>query len=203
MTRRRFAFWIGLVLFNLAEQLRVSGFDKLAAALIRSIEDPKQSTPEHWSVESNRTWWWYERQNMVEGQWTLTGITTPVNKKTGQPLVGKSGYLEESVVPAELRVGREKSKTKALPETHQSHEPGIPDPARKARHGRPPSEWLRSLHADELSIWLKTIEIPEAGVSGMTFWEHLTEHHDFDPDFIEGLTIDELAKLHAAAHFGY
>ena len=71
------------------------------------------------------------------------------------------------------------------------------------RHGRPPSKWLRSLHADEIKIWLKTIEVPEAGVSGMTYWEHLTRDHSFDPVKIEGLSIDEQAKLHAAAHFGY
>jgi hypothetical protein len=74
---------------------------------------------------------------------------------------------------------------------------------RRARHGRPPSKWLRSLKADELRIWLKTIEVPEAGVEGMTYWEHLTRDHSFDPERIEGLTIDEQAKLHAAAHFGY
>ena len=60
-----------------------------------------------------------------------------------------------------------------------------------------------SREADELKIWLKTIEVPEAGVSGMTFWEHLTRDHSFDPDRIAGLTIDEQAKLHAAAHYGY
>ena len=37
----------------------------------------------------------------------------------------------------------------------------------------------------------------------MTFWEHLTRDHLFDPAHIVGLTIDELAKLHGAAHFGY
>jgi hypothetical protein len=74
---------------------------------------------------------------------------------------------------------------------------------RRARHGRPPSRWLRSLHADELRIWLKTIDVPEAGVSGMTFWEHLTRDHFFDPGRIAGLTVDEQAKLHAAAHHGY
>ena len=78
-----------------------------------------------------------------------------------------------------------------------------PSEKRRARHGRPPSKWLRSLHADELSIWLKTIDVPEADVVGMTYWEHLTRDHSFDPAHIEGLEIDEQAKLHAAAHFGY
>jgi hypothetical protein len=82
-------------------------------------------------------------------------------------------------------------------------DPGQANPMRRARHGRPPSRWLRSLNADELRIWLKTIDVPEAGVSGMTFWEHLTRDHSFNPDLIVGLNEDEQAKLHAAAHYGY
>jgi hypothetical protein len=79
----------------------------------------------------------------------------------------------------------------------------LPASTRRARHGRPPSKWLRSLNADEIRIWLKTVKVPEAGVSGMTYWEHLTRDHAFDPKLIEGLEITEQAKLHAAAHFGY
>ncbi len=74
---------------------------------------------------------------------------------------------------------------------------------RRARHGRPPSRWLRSLRADELRTWLKTIDVPEAGVEGMTYWEHLTRDHFFDPQRIAGLNKAEQARLHAAAHFGY
>jgi hypothetical protein len=37
----------------------------------------------------------------------------------------------------------------------------------------------------------------------MTYWEHLTRDHGFDPIRIEGLSIEEQAKLHAAAHYGY
>ena len=80
---------------------------------------------------------------------------------------------------------------------------GQPNPTRRARHGRPPSRWLRSLHANELRIWLKKIDVPEAGVSGMTFWDHLTRDHMFDAKHIAGLTESEQAKLHAAAHYGY
>jgi hypothetical protein len=82
-------------------------------------------------------------------------------------------------------------------------EPGKPDAKRRARHGRPPSRWLRSLEVEELRTWLTTIDPPEAGVSGMTFWTHLTRDHFFDAAKLEGLTIDEQAKLHAAAHDGY
>ena len=80
---------------------------------------------------------------------------------------------------------------------------GQPDPARRALEGRPPSQWLRSLEAEEIRIWLKTIEVPEFGVSGVTFSIHLTRDHFFDANKIEGLTVDEQAKLHAAAHYGY
>ena len=59
------------------------------------------------------------------------------------------------------------------------------------------------VHADELRIWLGTIDPPEAGVSGMTYWTHLTRDHSFDPLKIEGLAEPEQAKLHAAAHYGY
>lgn len=82
-------------------------------------------------------------------------------------------------------------------------EPGQPNDKRRARDGRPPSQWLRSLNAEELRAWLPKIDPPEAGVSGMTFWTHLTRDHSFDAENIKGLTIDEQAKLHAAAHDGY
>jgi len=217
MTRRRFAFWLGLALFTLAEQLRVSGFDDLAAAIIRRTKgDKEEASPvvrEYWSVASNKTWWWYERENWIDGKWELTGITTPVHKKTGEPSAGRLDYLDESLVPEDVRVRGTKIKSLELPEVVQVAseeelvesvlEPGQADPARRARHGRPPSKWLRSLQAEELRIWLKTIDVPEAGVSGMTFWTHLTEDHSFEAENIEGLTIDEQAMLHAAAHYGY
>ncbi len=37
----------------------------------------------------------------------------------------------------------------------------------------------------------------------MTYLTHLTRDHFFDADKIAGLSIDEQAKLHAAAHHGY
>ncbi|QEG00958.1 hypothetical protein Mal15_50340 [Stieleria maiorica] len=74
---------------------------------------------------------------------------------------------------------------------------------RRSRHGRPPSDWLLSLNADEIRIWLAKVEIQEAMVSGMTFWTHLTRDHSFDPDKIGGLTEAELAELHGAAHEGF
>lgn len=206
MIRRRFVFWLGLGLFGLGEKLRAGGLDELAAALMRGSE-PTASTPpstgEHWTVAQNRTWRWYERESLVDGRWTPTGITTPIHKKTGQPYTGKTGYLDDNLVPAGMRLDHQEGTAEVATDTSDEHDPGQPAAARKARHGRPPSKWLRSLHADEIRIWLKTIDVPEAGVSGMTFWTHLTQDHSFDPDKIIGLTEEEQAKLHAAAHYGY
>ena len=210
MTRRQFAFWIGLGLFGLGERLRLSGFDSLAAALLRDPKDDKSEsrllhvgTPEHWVATDDDTNQWYERENFLDNQWKLTGTTTPINKKTGQPVSNKSGYLDDGLVPMDIRAslppGNVVAGSKPRADFTQAHA----DPARRARHGRPPSKWLRSLRADELRIWLKTIDVPEAGVSGMTFLTHLTRDHSFDPANVEDLTIPEQAKLHAAAHFGY
>ncbi|HEX3728113.1 MAG TPA: hypothetical protein VHV08_17800, partial [Pirellulales bacterium] len=162
-----------------------------------------RSLPEHWTAAENNTWRWFEREHLIDGHWKPTGITAPINKQSGQPYTGHTGYLDESLVPAEIRRGEWSQSAEAANETAVEEDSGRPSPMRRARHGRPPSRWLRSLHADELRIWLKKIDVPEAGVSGMTFWDHLTRDHSFDPGRIVGLSIDEQAKLHAAAHFGY
>ena len=208
ITRRRFAFWIGLGLFNLAEVLRADGLDALAAASMRATEpstpkDPR-STPEHWTAAENNTWRWFECEHLIGGRWKLTGITTPIHKQTGERYTGRTGYLDDSLVPdAMLRGAEQSSRDDAGTDTAIEDDPGQPNAMRRARHGRPPSRWLRSLYADELRIWLKKIDVPEAGVSGMTFWDHLTRDHSFNPNRIAGLTVDEQAKLHAAAHYGY
>lgn len=210
MQRRRFVFWVGFGLFNLGEKLRLNGLDRLAAATMR-LGETAGLEAEHWTTAQNRTWRWFERENLVDGQWKVTGITTPIHKRTGERFTGRTGYLEEHLVPAALRnrdesPGEQDSAGGELPEPADEPiepAPHLPDPGRRARHGRPPSKWLRSLRAEELRVWLKTIDVPEAGVSGMTYWTHLTRDHSFDPDRITGLTDDEQAKLHAAAHFGY
>ncbi|MCA9134838.1 MAG: hypothetical protein KDA45_16835, partial [Planctomycetales bacterium] len=69
--------------------------------------------------------------------------------------------------------------------------------------GRPPSKWLRSLAPDELRLWLQRIEVPEVGVSGMSFWTHLTRDHSFQEAVVDELSEEEQGKLHAAAHYGY
>ncbi len=207
LTRRRFAFWLGLGIFNLAEVLRADGLDDVAAAVMRAADPAKPkdppTPPEHWTATENNAWRWFERETLVDGTWKVTGITTPVHKRTGERHQGATGYLDDALVPDEVRNGEHPVKQASAVETAIEDDPGKANPLRCARHGRPPSRWLRSLHADELRIWLKTIEVPEAGVIGMTFWEHLTRDHSFDPDHIEGLTVPEQAKLHAAAHYGY
>jgi hypothetical protein len=219
MKRRRFLFWISFGMFTLAEKLHLNGLDRLAAATIGMAEpaadaaekdsvaaltEQSASPPEHWTSAENQTWRWYERENYVDGHWKLTGITTPINKETGEAYTGRNGYLDTTEVPVEIRIGSKQpvfaeDATDTSPQD-KKHEP---DALRIARHGRPPSKWLRSLNASELRIWLKTIDPPEAGVSGMTYWTHLTRDHFFDADKIAGLNIDEQAKLHAAAHAGY
>lgn len=212
MNRRQFAFWLGFGLFSLADRLRVYGFDELAAAAMRATESSSvtpattataTATPIHWTAAENNSWRWFEREDFVEGNWKLTGITTPIHKRTGKPNVGVEGYLDETVVPETLRLGKESKLIVLPPEVSAEYERHQPKAKFRARHGRPPSKWLRSLNAEELRIWLKTIDPPEAGVSGMTYSEHLTRDHSFDPQKIEGLVLDEQAKLHAAAHFGY
>lgn len=210
MRRRQFAFWMGFGLFNLGERLGIGGLDNLAAATMRLADEPLEAVEPgdavHWTSAENSNWRWFERENLINGRWKLTGITTPINKYTLERYEGRTGYLDDNLVPAHLRSAYEPS---SLEETSEDSDapiepaPHTPDPARKARHGRPPSKWLRSLNAEEIRVWLQTIDVPEAGVSGMTYWTHLTRDHSFDAKKIEGLSEDEQAKLHAAAHFGY
>jgi len=221
MKRRRFLFWVSFGLFTLAERLRFSGLDNLAAATIDLVDPNAEpsanptaadaaatskavaSTPEHWTAAENDTWRWYERENYIDGKWKLTGVTIPINKETGEVYTGRPGYLDESAAPEEMRLSKQPVFADDAKDISMQSRVHQPDSARQARHGRPPSKWLRSLNASELRIWLKTIDPPEAGVSGMTYWTHLTRDHFFDPGHIAGLTIDEQAKLHAAAHAGY
>ncbi|HEX4129133.1 MAG TPA: hypothetical protein VHZ24_03760 [Pirellulales bacterium] len=197
MKRRRFLFWIGFGFFTLGEKLRVVAFDDLAAGIM--ADDPPKS-PLHWRAARNENWLWYEQETYKDGRWMLTGITTPINKQTGEPYTEHKGYLDPNFVPLDERAWESEDGEQVATGKDIEH---LPDPKRRARHGRPPSKWLRSLHADELHIWLETIDVPEAGVSGMTYWEHLTRDHFFDAEKLEGLSIDEQAKLHAAAHHGY
>ena len=199
MNRRRFAFWASFGVFTLGQRLRAGSLDRLAAAMLGQASAPA----EHWTVAANDQWWWYERQQQLGDVWVTTGLTTPTNKESKQRYDGAAGYLDDALVPARMRIESFGKDLTVVGEARTNEEHGVPNPERRARHGRPPSQWLRRLQADELRIWLKTIDVPEAGVSGMTYWEHLTRDHSFEPANIEGLDEDEQARLHAAAHYGY
>ena len=199
MTRRRFAFWLGICLFWIAEKTRAQTIDDLAAALMHGTEPIENE--ERWTAKENRTWRWFERETFRNGTWRVTGITTPIHKVTSEPYTGRTGYLDEKLVPAEVR--RRDKVVKVEPPKKANPGDGQPSAERRARDGRPPSKWLRSLNADEIRIWLRTIDVPPVGVSGMTFHTHLTRDHSFDAAKIEGLTVAEQAKLHSAAHYGY
>lgn len=93
--------------------------------------------------------------------------------------------------------------SKIFPKVNHEH---LPDGKIRAREGRPPSEWLRSLTADEIRKWLPTVkdkDMPVAEVEGMTAQYHLVHHHYFTASHIKGLTRPELIKLHSCAHYGF
>ena len=197
---------------------------------VREPETPEVAG-EHWTFEENDRWYWFQRETLIAGVWQLSGRTRPIHKHSGRRGPEQEGYLADSAVPLRVRRPRPDPDPEPQPVVQDAHnradqpplpsewaeftesndldsssplaEAGQPSHERRFRHGRPPSRWLRSLNAEELRIWLRTIEVPEAGVSGMTFWVHLTRDHRFDPDRIAGLTTEEQAKLHAAAHDGY
>jgi hypothetical protein len=203
MNRRQFSFWLGFGLFSLSDKLRVYALDDLAAAAMRATEEPAPTTPVHWTKVVKNGWRWFEREDFVDGQWKLIGTTVRVSTSTGKTKDDGKEHLPEDEVPAEIRRSKQTEFVELPPDVAAEYKRHQPNAKFRARHGRPPSKWLRSLNAEELRIWLKTIDPPEAGVSGMTFWEHLTRDHSFDPKKIKGLTEDEQAKLHAAAHYGY
>lgn len=203
MTRRQFAFWVGFGLFNLAEKLRADSLDSIAAAAMRTASSSRKPSREgavHWSACGDKEWRWFERENYIDEEWVSTGITAPIHRETGERKLDADVYLDERLVPPSVR-GSE--SVADVPVSSDHPDLRLPTATRRGRHGRPPSKWLRSLDADELRIWLDTVDVPEAGVEGMTYFEHLTRDHSFAADRIKGLTVEEQAKLHAAAHFGY
>jgi hypothetical protein len=165
---------------------------------------------EHWTPEENSEWSWYRAERYFDGDWKSHGISLPVNRKTGEMHHPADDYVALEDIPPYVLTGDlpqlpEDIKRQMAPSQYDPAEALIrlPDAEVQMRDGRPPSEWLRSLFADELRTWLKTIDITEATVDGMTFWVHLVRDHSFDPRRIEGLTEHEFLLLHSAAHFGY
>ena len=191
MTRRRFAFWFGLILFWFGRRLHAKTIDALAAKLMQSTEGSEEP---FWRVNANKEWQWFELVSRVNGRWDRR-YTRPVHRKTRKLYSRKKmDFLSDEEVPQAVRDWNA-SLWKKLAQ-------GRVEPC-KLGEGQPPSEWLRSLEANELKVWLRTIQLPEVGVEQMSFWTHLTRDHAFEPKRIEGLTEAEQAKLHAAAHYGY
>lgn len=206
LSRRQFAFWISAGLFSLSERLGAESLDRLAAVAIECAErtvDGQVCVEQHrWSYREDATWRWFERETLADDVWEITGRTRPVHRMTGELAPELEGYLDESLVPDAVRFGsREPQTFEDLDEIEEDC--GEASTERRAREGRPPSRWLRRLYAEELRLWLPTIDVPTAGVSGMTVWTHLTRDHGFDAQRIEGLEESKLAQLHAAAHYGY
>ncbi len=129
MKRRRFLFWVGFGLFSLGEKLRTSGFDELAAATLKGADT---TTPIHWRAASNSLWQWYERETLVDGRWTVTGITTPINRETGELYTEQKGYLDEKLVPPEMRLGSRRTTTTKIPRQPRRNPASI-CPTRSAR----------------------------------------------------------------------
>ncbi|HBE70108.1 MAG TPA: hypothetical protein DDW52_18325 [Planctomycetaceae bacterium] len=155
---------------------------------------------EHWAYRRNDAWTWYERETYIDGHWQISGLTTPRRRDSGALHTEQTGYLSEDLVPQDVFQG---IPLKADGYPADGPRQGQPSAERRSRHGRPPSEWLRSLPPDRLRKWLDTISVPEAGVAGMTFWIHLTRDHQFSAQHLEGLSLNQIAKLHAAAHYGF
>ena len=165
---------------------------------------------EHWTPESNSDWQWYRLERYADDVWDTVGISLPEHKETGDPFEPAEGYIDAEQIPEHVLTGAlpqlPEEMKRHLVESDFSLEDAAqrgPDPEVRSRDGRPPSEWLRSLHAQDLRTWLPTIEVNSADVRGMTFWVHLVRDHGFDPRHIDGLSEEEFRLLHSAAHDGY
>ena len=203
LNRRRAVFLDGVGLVQPGRAVAGRRARRFATKAMDAVASPASPAsppqpPTHWRAAENNTWRWFEQEKFIGGKWQVSGITTPIHKVTGEPYTELTGYLDPATVPLSIRGEDDANET---PETIADHDFAHhgSSPARRARHGRPPSKWLRSLHADELRIWLKTIDVPPAGVEGMTYLVHLTRDHSFDESNVKSLTIDDQAKLHAAA----
>lgn len=218
ITRRSFTAGLGVAGFATASQTALGAFRAIDGAMRRfdvSIANPDlvaegllpPGMPVHWQMTHNRSWRWVQREHFIDGEWQVTGMTTPIHRVTGEAVTGVDGYLPLDAVPTEFATTEATIDNATIIDEGIATTDDIPGPDaaayRKARHGRPPSRWLRTLDAGELSIWLATVDPPEAGVSGMTHWVHLTRDHGFNADLLEGLSEADQAKLHGAAHFGY
>ena len=132
ITRRRFAFWVGFGLFGLAERLNADGLDTLAAAAMRGTEpappSKDSSTPTHCCADDDGTWRWYERENLIDGEWVPTGITVPINKKSGERKDDRGEYLDDGLLPAEIQLSEQAAGAHGDATTTGEHDPHLPEP---------------------------------------------------------------------------
>src|SRR5262249_47184131 len=133
LSRRQFAFWVGFGLFQLGEAFGSDQLDRLAAATMRATEPPAGAAPptkpEHWTAAENNAWRWFEREHLIEGRWKLTGITTPIHKRTGERYTGHTGYLDDSLVPESVRRGEQPVSESIADDTAVEDDPGQPSAA--------------------------------------------------------------------------
>lgn len=210
--RRRFGIALGL---GLLASKTLWGDDEIISSSEPAFVDWQQlaeqgQTFEHWTPEEDSQWKWYRLERYVDGNWQSVGISCPVNKETGELYQPATEYVSLEDIPDYVLSGdlpvRSPDIARHLAPSqfdHQTAMQRVPDAEIQLRDGRPPSDWLLSLNAEELRIWLESVDAPEAGVNGMTFWVHLVRDHSFDPRRIEGLTEHEFMLLHSAAHYGY
>ncbi|MCA9131825.1 MAG: hypothetical protein KDA45_01665, partial [Planctomycetales bacterium] len=136
-TRRKFAFYLGMGLFSLGERLNARALDDWAAATMQAAPLSEPQTPEdegreHWTPAENSSWTWFERENLVDGQWCLTGITTPVNKHSAEVYYGSGEYLSESLVPDAVRAALRGTAASESRYEEDGDEEGQPSAERRA-----------------------------------------------------------------------
>lgn len=222
MNRRDFSRLIGLGLAGAATPVgarsllglpgadfdaAIEGVAKLSTEaderLAKASQDRQVLT--HWRAAQNNTWRWFEKSEFIARKWRLTGMTLPVNRQTGHRISGRdcADYLVDSQVPAAV-IDAATAGSIGVCVVEKGAAAGPQATAeRRAADGRPASLWLSNLDCDQLHLWLASFKPPEAGVSGMTYFEHLTRDHGFQASAIACLTEAEQAKLHGATHYGY
>lgn len=215
MNRRQFTTRLlaGVAGTAVARAVRATAVDDLAARVTAAAIDPNHyampiapaRVVEHWRVAQNNAWRWLERSELIGGEWRAAGMTLPVHRETGRPIDGRdcADYLLECQAPEGIGEAIAAGAADYCVVREDAAPGPSVEPLRKARDGRPPSHWARGLEPAELVAWLDAFEPPQADVSGMTFFEHLTRDHGFDSVKLAGLDDQYLAKLHGAAHGGY
>ena len=158
MTRRRFAFWLGFGLFTLAEKLRMGSLDALAAATMRTAEpSPVGENSLARALERGRKQY-VALVRTRDATLTANGSSPESRRRSVKRLASLTRelerYLDPNVVPASVQSVDNEVTAEEIADAKAKYGHRRPHATRVARHGRPPSKWLRSLNADEIRIWL-------------------------------------------------